>query len=764
MMKRIVEYFRNNRSKKIFRKILYSYISLLAVFVISSIVLYHISSANLKNEIRRSSYLYLQKTQQEIEDRIFAARTIMENVYMDETFQKSVWKDNWESLGMMDQYTMKKDLSKWQSQDVADLFVYYSKSGKIIAASNSTAYAEMYFDTYYESSSFDQNETAFEAWETAEASGSCALKYYTSTADDNTIMLTMKYPAYLGEDCHAVIAVTLQADILKNALQGIQEGSLLIFNKENHIIAKSGEAIEDFIPDTETGSYYTQKIDGENYVIQTSYSELTGFTYVHAIPEQVFWNRMKEYLHMVLAFMAVFCGIGMLMIWRLSKLNYQPWNRLLETVHSTEMEAGEIRQSEDQYIQTSFIEAVRQRQNYYDRLQQGKNTEADNIMFKYLRTGSGEEQIKEILRISNMMEKNVGYLLMEYHIETWDQEQTPDLGSAEAAKQIKGKIAALLDSIEEEWTKGSMVIQLDRRTYLTLVMVSDTTTAQSLNSPVHQICILLEKTCGIHTTVLLSEVAVGTEQFPGLYQQIVDCTKYRYILGKENLIQYSDICDREFCYKRNTEYIRNRIWDWMKQKRDNITEFDLISEIINCSMNETRADAESIFLFQKDMTEVLNEIGKQLKLQTDAAWKEQLKVLTGSGSWMEYKLYLSEAMKLIQVNYQTQNAGKDVVGQVADYIVRNYQNPDLNLNYLADIFQVSAQYLSRIFRSRYDTGILDYIAEVRIEKSKEELHNSSYTIEIIAQNNGFTSVVSFIRTFKKIMGMTPGAYRESLKK
>lgn len=763
-MKRIIEYFRNNRSKKIFRKILYSYISLLAVFVISSIALYHISSANLKNEIRRSSYLYLQKTQQEIEDRIFAARTIMENVYMDETFQKSVWKDSWESLGMMDQYTMKKDLAKWQSQDIADLFVYYNKSGKIIAAANSTAYAELYFNTYYKGSSFEEKETALEAWETAKTSGSGALKYYTSTADDNTIMLTMKYPAYLGEDCHAVIAVTLQTDILKNALQGIQEGSLLIFNKENHIIAKSGEAMEDFIPDTETGSYYTQKIDGENYVIQTSYSELSGFTYVHAIPERVFWNRMKEYLHMVLAFMAVFCGIGMLMIWRLSKLNYQPWNRLLETVHSTETETGEIRQPEDQYIQASFIEAVRQRQNYYDRLQQGKNTEADNIMFKYLRTGSGEEQIQEILRTSNMMEKNTGYLLMEYHIETWDQEQIPDLGSAEATQQIKGKLTALLDSTEEECTRGNMVIQLDRRTYLTLVMVSEMTTVSSLSSPAHQICILLEKTCGIHTTVLLSEVAAGTEQLPELYQQIVDCTRYRYILGKENLIQYSDIRDREFCYKRNTEYIRNRIWEWMKQKKENVAEFDLISEIISSSMNETRADAESIFLFQKDMTEILNEIGKQLKLQTDIVWKEQLKVLAASGSWMEYKLYLSEAMKLLQVNYQTQNAEKDVVGQVADYITRNYQNPDLNLNYLAEMFHISAQYLSRIFRSRYDIGILDYIAGIRIEKAKEELHNSSYTIETIAQNSGFLSGVSFIRTFKKITGMTPGAYRESLKK
>lgn len=763
-MKRIIAYFRNNRSKKIFRKILFSYISLLVVFVISSIVLYHISSANLKNEIRRSSYLYLQKTQQEIEDRISAARTIMENVYMDETFQKSVWKDSWESLGMMDQYTMKKDLSKWQSQDIADLFVYYNKSGKVISAANSAAYAEVYFATYYKGSSFERNETAFEAWETAKTSGSCALSYYTSTADDNTILLTMKYPAYLGEDCPATIAVTLQSDILKNALQGIQEGGLLIFNKENHIVAKSGEAIEDLVPDAEKGNYYTQKIDGENYVIQTSYSELSGFTYVHAIPERVFWNRMKEYLHMVLTFMAVFCGIGMLMIWRLSKLNYQPWNRLLETVHSTEAEAGEIRQPEDQYIQSSFIEAVRQRQNYYDRLQQGKNTETDNTMFKYLRTGSGEKQIWEILRDLNMLEEKAGYLLMEYHIETWDQEQIPDLGSAEAAQQIKGKLAALFDSTEEEGTRGNMVIQLDRRTYLTLVMVSDKTTVQSLNTPVHQICILLEKTCGIHTTVLLSEVAAGTEQLPGLYQQIVDCTKYRYILGKENLIQYSDICDREFCYKRNTEYIRNRIWDWMKQKKENMTEFDLISEIITSSMNETRADAESIFLFQKDMTEVLDEIGKQLKLQADAVWKEQMKVLAASGSWMEYKLYLSEAMKLLQVNYQTQNAGKDVVGQVADYIVQNYQNPDLNLNYLADMFQVSAQYLSRIFRSRYNTGIVDYIAGTRIEKAKEELHNSSYTIEIIAQNNGFTSVVSFIRSFKKITGMTPGAYRESLKK
>ena len=331
-------------------------------------------------------------------------------------------------------------------------------------------------------------------------------------------------------------------------------------------------------------------------------------------------------------------------------------------------------------------------------------------------------------------------------------------------QNIKKNISALLDSAEEKRIIGNLIIQLDRRTYLTLLAVPKGTLAEELLTLVYQICILLEKTCGIHNTALLSEVGEEYTGLPELYQQIVECMGYRYILGRENIIQYADIRDRRPDYKRNTEYIWNHIWDWLKQKKNTTSEFDLINEIISVCIEETKADAESIGMFQKDMTEIMEQMGKQMKMSKEPLWGEQMQSLTGSSSWMEYKYYLSELMKLLQLTYQAQDTEKDVVSQVAEYIEENYYNPDLNLNYLADRFQISAQHLSRIFRVRYNDGILDYIAGIRIRQAQSELQNSSLTIEAIAQKNGFVSSASFIRTFKKITGMTPGAYRDNQEK
>ncbi len=762
-MQKLTDYLKRNRSRTIFWKILFSYISLLAVFIVSSVVLYHISSTNMRNEIRRGSYLYLQKTQQEIEDRIIAARSIMEKVYMDDAFQKSAWKDVWETLGMMDQYTMKKNLSKWQAQDVVDIFVCYTNSNKIISATNSAAETETYFSTYYKTSSFSEDDTVYDTWLNGKNAGSCAIRY-PGIADTDTILLTMNYPAYRGSECQAVIGVTIRPEILKNALQGIQDGSLLIFNKENQIIAESGEKIADFVPDTDKGNYYTQWIGGARYVIQTSVSDKSGYTYVHAIPESVFWNRQKEYLHTVWLFLAVFGGIGLLMIWWLSRVNYQPWNNLMETAQEAATVVGGTLQSEDQYIRATFMETVRQRQDYYDKLQQGKNTEAENQLFKYLRAGSGEESITAILKEKKLLVPENAYVLTEFHIENWDQNKIQDLGAAEMTQNIKKNISALLDSAEEKRIIGNLIIQLDRRTYLTLLAVPKGTLAEDLLTLVYQICILLEKTCGIHNTALLSEVGEEYTGLPELYQQIVECMGYRYILGRENIIQYADIRDRRPDYKRNTEYIWNHIWDWLKQKKNTTSEFDLINEIISVCIEETKADAESIGMFQKDMTEIMEQMGKQMKMSKEPLWGEQMQSLTGSSSWMEYKYYLSELMKLLQLTYQAQDTEKDVVSQVAEYIEENYYNPDLNLNYLADRFQISAQHLSRIFRVRYNDGILDYIAGIRIRQAQSELQNSSLTIEAIAQKNGFVSSASFIRTFKKITGMTPGAYRDNQEK
>ena len=67
---------------------------------------------------------------------------------------------------------------------------------------------------------------------------------------------------------------------------------------------------------------------------------------------------------------------------------------------------------------------------------------------------------------------------------------------------------------------------------------------------------------------------------------------------------------------------------------------------------------------------------------------------------------------------------------------------------------------SRIFKQATGTSFLAYVRAVRVEHAKRMLTTTPLTTEQIAQACGFQSQHHLIRSFKKVVGETPGVYRK----
>ncbi|MBD0381499.1 helix-turn-helix domain-containing protein [Paenibacillus sedimenti] len=102
----------------------------------------------------------------------------------------------------------------------------------------------------------------------------------------------------------------------------------------------------------------------------------------------------------------------------------------------------------------------------------------------------------------------------------------------------------------------------------------------------------------------------------------------------------------------------------------------------------------------------------------------------------------------------------DAVEKIMKFIRNHYMQSDLSLNYLSDQFHISVSHLSKIFKDYTGSNFIDYLMEIRIEKSKERLAGGSEKIRDIAESVGYTNVNSFTRIFKKITGLTPTEYRD----
>lgn len=104
-----------------------------------------------------------------------------------------------------------------------------------------------------------------------------------------------------------------------------------------------------------------------------------------------------------------------------------------------------------------------------------------------------------------------------------------------------------------------------------------------------------------------------------------------------------------------------------------------------------------------------------------------------------------------------------LVTDITEYINSNIYN-DLSLNYIADTFNISPQYLSRIFKEEIGVNYIDYITDCKINEAKKLLTTSDLTISEISSKLCYSHATYFSRKFKEATGSTPSEYRSKQNK
>ena len=93
------------------------------------------------------------------------------------------------------------------------------------------------------------------------------------------------------------------------------------------------------------------------------------------------------------------------------------------------------------------------------------------------------------------------------------------------------------------------------------------------------------------------------------------------------------------------------------------------------------------------------------------------------------------------------------------YLDQNFTR-DISIEKLAENLYVSVSYLSHSFREWTGMSPKQYVMLSRLSFSKELLMTTSLPVGEIAFRSGFEDANNFIRSFRRLTGMTPGAYRK----
>lgn len=113
----------------------------------------------------------------------------------------------------------------------------------------------------------------------------------------------------------------------------------------------------------------------------------------------------------------------------------------------------------------------------------------------------------------------------------------------------------------------------------------------------------------------------------------------------------------------------------------------------------------------------------------------------------------------ITKNESEKVSAPDYIKEIAGYLRHNYHE-EINLDMLANEFNVSKYHLQRMFKKNMGVSPAKYLLNIRINRAKSLLRGTNYTISEIAEKIGIETNY-FIQTFKALENTTPKQYRNS---
>ncbi|MEK3915627.1 response regulator [Paenibacillus sp. FSL H7-0331] len=138
-----------------------------------------------------------------------------------------------------------------------------------------------------------------------------------------------------------------------------------------------------------------------------------------------------------------------------------------------------------------------------------------------------------------------------------------------------------------------------------------------------------------------------------------------------------------------------------------------------------------------------------------ALWEQLEQYDTMESLQIQTTRYLMEVSRGFGQLSQSHN---QILMTAEQYMKKNYAD-SLTLQSVAEQVYVTPVWLSKLFKKEKRSTFLEYLTDIRMEKSKDLLGDIRYKIYQISQLVGYKDPVHFAKLFKKTTGMTPKEYR-----
>lgn len=483
--------------------------------------------------------------------------------------------------------------------------------------------------------------------------------------------------------------------------------------------------------------------------------EIRTISYVREKDGRFFSMRIQEVsssqAQMQRALQTIFVStiLGMLLItvviWVLSGWMYRPLGAIFRNILNLAQTGEKSVSWKDDLLQaTDALEDVNQSMSLL------KYQIRNNAVVHFLRQYVGsEESDPDIFEFGTCHPDNFILMVLRYSMDNWSKNEA----MLAYLKEIPWK--------QKEGNNGGIQYY---RVIKGEVVILIYTEKDSQGSPrsTEQASKILEELISLYNIKGCIGIAgcYESRQLPKAYQAARNLTEY-HILSKNIKVMDQEMLKEK---KRGPvqEPERERIIQWVKEDvEDELTDclHRLFENLISFHIREAQK-------YLKDMISDVIRLSDSFGTEKNERYKMYLEdfltnqIFIGQVDIEEWMCSLFWQVKN-QIKDGRQSSSVRIMGEVVDYIGRNYWDCGLSAESVAERYGLSVSYFSKLFNNYTEKTFPDYISQLRLQKAREMLLEEQHlTIQEIAMQVGFNSSSYFSSAFRKYYGVSPSQIRK----
>lgn len=567
-----------------------------------------------------------------------------------------------------------------------------------------------------------------------------------------------------------LIIVDIPCDYLSSQLAEAEvAGSLYMFDEQNRILAAGHNRIsadssyEPLFAQLQTADFrsnMTVSMDGEQFLASFQKSAYTHWSFVLLLPFESVTSESRSIgwvmLYIVLGILLLCFALATIGSRRL----YHPIRHLYNTLRTSNLHHVGRGSNELHFIQQSVTDLLHDRTKLSAETKKQLRTLNDFFVLKLIQGGTREHEIREQLEQYGYPSDWKQLIVLAADIDTLEgTEYTPkdwDLLMF-AINNITSELVPSFFRLNPVLAGQAQII----------IMLDDGEDADKCKSMADFYARSIQKNVlkylKLKISFGISPIYSHFEDIPKAYNEALEALKYRIRFGNGVLLYMEELEPKERSRLRYSEKVKNDLTDKIKYGGEDEVR-KALDQFIGELFSEDRLQREYQILLAQLVFHLIAEVSEMENLHEDS--KLMFEQLLELNSKQEIELWLKNIVvtPIVQQIRQRENSQAAKLSQEIKHLIHEHYKTDLSLDYCADQLGYHPNYIKRVFRQYTGMNFSDYLMEYRIAKVKHWLVETDMKIAEIAEKIRYNNPQNLIRSFRKIVGMTPGEYREKMKR